>query len=62
MGKTALASKTIWANLALVSIGVLGYLQGHELIAAHPTAVAIFGILVGIGNMILRLVTSEPIK
>lgn len=62
MGKAALASKTIWANMAVIAVGVLGYLQGHELIAENPTVVAILGVAIGVGNVILRFITSEPIK
>jgi hypothetical protein len=60
--KSAHASKTIWANLAVIAVGVLGYLQGHELIVENPTVVAILGVCVGVGNVILRLVTDKPVK
>lgn len=60
--KSAVKSKTIWANVAVIAVGVLGYLQGHELIAENPDLVAIFGIAIGIGNVLLRFVTSEPVK
>lgn len=62
MGKSALISKTVWANMAVIAVGVLGYLQGHELIVDNPSVVAILGIAIGVGNVILRFVTSEPIK
>lgn len=62
MNKSVLASKTIWANIAVIAVGVLGYLQGHELIMENPTMVAVLGIAVGIGNVILRMVTSKGIK
>lgn len=62
MGKAALASKTIWANMAVIAVGVLSYLQGNELIAENPTVVAILGVAIGIGNVILRFITNEPIK
>lgn len=62
MGKSALSSKTIWANLAVIAVGVLGYLQGHELIVENPTVVAILGVCIGVGNVLLRVITKEPIK
>jgi len=62
MPKSALASKTIWANIAVITVGVLGYLQGHELIVENPTVVAAIGVAIGIGNVILRLVTKDPVK
>lgn len=60
--KSPLQSKTIWANAAVIAVGVLGYLQGHELIAENPTVVAMLGIAIGIGNVILRFVTDKPVK
>ena len=62
MPKSALASKTIWANIAVICVGVLGYLQGHELIVSNPTVVAALGVAIGVGNVILRLVTKDPVK
>lgn len=60
--KSAVTSKTIWANMAVIAVGVLGYLQGHELIAENPTVVAMLGVAIGVGNVILRFVTDKPIK
>ena len=60
--KSPLKSKTVWANMAVIAVGVLGYLQGHELIVENPTVVAMLGIAIGIGNVILRFVTDKPIK
>ena len=60
--KKILQSKTIWANMAIIAVGVLTYLQGHDLIVANPTVVSAIAIAVGIGNVLLRFVTSEPIK
>lgn len=62
MGKSALTSRTIWANCAVLAVGVLTYLQGHELIVQNPTIVSLLAVAVGIGNVILRFMTSEPIK
>ena len=60
--KSALASKTVWANMAVLAVGVLTYLQGHELIVENPTVVSLLAVAVGVGNVILRFVTTEPIK
>lgn len=60
--KSPLQSKTIWANLAVITVGVLGYLQGHELIAQNPEVVAILGIAIGVGNVLLRFVTTTAVK
>ena len=60
--KSPVKSKTVWANIAVIAVGVMGYLHGHELIAENPTVVAVLGVAIGIGNVILRFVTEEPIK
>ncbi len=60
--KKIIRSKTIWANLAIVLVGVLGYLQGNEIILENPTIVSALAVAVGLGNVLLRFVTSEPIK
>ena len=62
MSKSVFKSKTMWANAAVIVVGVLGYLQGHELIVSNPTVVAGLGVAIGLGNMLLRLVTSDPVK
>ena len=59
---SALKSKTIWANIAVLAVGVLSYLQGHDLIVQNPVTVSILAVAVGVGNVILRLVTDKPIK
>ncbi len=60
--KKVLRSKTIWANIAVVVVGVLAYLQGNEIILENPTIVSALAVAVGLGNVLLRFVTSEPIK
>lgn len=60
--KKALASKTVWANMAVIAVGVLGYLQGHDMIVENPTVVAAIGIAIGVGNVVLRFLTSKPIE
>lgn len=60
--KSPVKSKTIWANAALVVVGVLTYLQGHEVIVEHPTAVSILAVAVGLGNVVLRFLTNQPVK
>jgi len=60
--KPAIKSKTIWANMAVIAVGVLTYLQGHELIIENPTVVSILAVAVGVGNVILRLITDKAVK
>ncbi len=60
--KNPLKSKTIWSNMAIIAVGVLTYLSGHELIVNNATVVSALAIAIGLGNVLLRFVTSEPIK
>lgn len=62
MGKSVLASKTVWLNLLILAAGVVGFVAGHEVIMDYPQAVAILAAVQGALNIVLRLVTSQPIK
>lgn len=56
-----LKSKTIIVNSLTVVVGVLGYLQGHEVIAAYPGVVAGLVATIGVLNVALRFVTTIPV-
>lgn len=62
MGKGLLKSKTFWVNAltAVVSIGT--YLSNSELLANNPELVAVAGTVIGVVNVVLRLLTKEPIQ
>lgn len=62
MSKGLFRSKTFWFNALTATVSVLTYLQNSEFLASNPEVVAILGTIVGVGNVILRLVTKEPIK
>lgn len=55
-------SKTFWANGLTTLVAVLGVLQGQEWIAAHPRLVATIVSLVGVANILLRMVTVGPVS
>lgn len=57
-----LKSKTVIVNALTVGVGVLGYLAGNEVIAAHPEWVAALVSAVGVINVVLRIVTVVPIS
>lgn len=59
--KNPLKSKTLWVNMLVLVAGVLGYMQGHDVIAEYPQIVAVMAAAVGALNIALRFVTSKPI-
>lgn len=60
-GKSPLASKTILVNGLVLTAAVFTALMNHEVIAAYPRAVAWLTAGYGFVNVVLRLVTAEPI-
>lgn len=60
--KSVLTSRTVWLNLLILAAGVVGFVAGHEVIAEYPQVVAILAAVQGGLNIILRLVTTQPIK
>jgi len=62
MPKSPLKSKTVWVNLLVLTVGVLGYLSGNDVITQYPQVVSVLGAVVGGLNIVLRFVTSKPIK
>lgn len=62
MGKRLLKSKTFWVNAltGLVSVGT--FLMNSEFITSNPEVVAVIGTVIAVVNIVLRLVTKEPIK
>lgn len=60
--KSVWKSKTFWVNMLVLAAGVVGYVGGHDVIQDYPTVVAISGAVVGAINIVLRLVTTQPVK
>ncbi len=60
-GKPITRSKTFWVNLATAVAGVLATLGGSELIQDNPQMAGIFATVIGVVNVLLRLVTSEKV-
>lgn len=62
MGKSLYSSKTIWANLLTLVAGVVGYVVGQEFIQDNASLMAILIAIQGAVNIVLRFVTTVPIK
>ena len=60
--KKKIQSKTLWINGLMLCAGVLGYLVGDELIKDNATLLALLIAIQGGVNVILRFVTTKPIK
>ena len=60
--KSPLKSKTIWVNLLVLAAGVATYIAGAEPMADYPTVVPVFVAIAGAVNLVLRFMTTEPIK
>ena len=52
----------MWVNALTLAVATAGFISGHELIAANPQIVAGIGVVIGIMNIALRFITTEPIK
>lgn len=61
-GKPLMKSKTFWVNALILAAGVAGYVAGHDVIADYPQVVSILAAVQGGVNIVLRLITSEPIQ
>ena len=54
-------SKTLWVNIMTSAVAVLSYFQGVDWISAHPEVIAVLGTVIGLLNVVLRLVTKGPV-
>jgi hypothetical protein len=60
-GKPLLRSKTFWINLITVVAGILTSVGGSELIQDNPQVVGVMATVIGVVNVLLRLITKEPV-
>ncbi|RLB77208.1 MAG: hypothetical protein DRH24_16630 [Deltaproteobacteria bacterium] len=62
MKKSPLKSKTVWLNLVVLAVALVGAAQGVDWVAANPQVTMILGAVAGGLNLVLRFLTSQPIK
>jgi hypothetical protein len=60
--KSLFASKTAWVGLITLVVGVANLFSGSEFIAAYPQVVAGAVALSGALGVVLRMLTTTPIK
>jgi len=60
--KSAVASRTIWVNLIGLAAGLVAYAAGSEYLADYQNVLPILVAIQGGLNIVLRFLTSEPIK
>ena len=59
--KPIVKSRTFWVNVLTAAVGVLTTLGGSELIQDNPQVAGIFVTIIGIANVLLRVVTKTAV-
>lgn len=62
MSKSLTRSKTFWANMLFLTATAVTAMAGTSVITDNPRLVLVFGAVIGIVNLALRMVTKVPIK
>ena len=62
MSKSLTSSKTFWVNMLVLTAAAITAMAGTNVIADNPMLVTIFGAVIGIVNIALRMVTKVPIR
>ncbi len=60
--KSKVKSRTLWVNAIVVIAGALGGIAGTDVIQSNPELVGYFVSIMGVVNVVLRLITKEPLK
>jgi len=55
-------SKTVIVNTLMVIVGIIGYLEGNDVIINNPELLAALLSAAGVINVILRFLTVEPVS
>ncbi len=59
--KPLVKSKTFWVNLVSTAVALITTISGSELIQENPQLTGIAAVALAVGNILLRLVTKEPV-
>lgn len=60
-GKPLVKSKTFWINLVTIVAGIVTLIGGSDLIQENPQYAGLAATVIGVVNILLRLVTKEPV-
>jgi hypothetical protein len=60
--KSKWRSKTFWVGALSLAAGTLGYWAGHDVLAGQEQTLALLVALQGGVHIVLRFMTTEPIK
>ena len=59
--KSLFASKTFWFNALTSVVALATYAADSSLLSSYPETVALIGTGIGMVNVVLRLITKEPV-
>ena len=62
MSKSLTRSKTFWVNMLVLTAAAVTAMSDTSVITDNPMLVTVFGAVIGIVNIALRMVTKVPIK
>jgi hypothetical protein len=60
--KSLCKSRTFWYGVCVTAMSSISLFQEQALIQASPQAVSIIGIAMGVGTIVLRLLTNGPVR
>lgn len=62
MAKSFLRSKTFWINFLTLLGGTVGYVAAHDVLQGQEQLLAALVAVQGAVNIVLRFITTTPIK
>ena len=62
MTKSFIKSRTFWVNLVTLLVGIAACVAGSEIIVEYPQIIAVLAAVQGALNIVLRFITTQPIK